>query len=261
MSENAARLPMTAPPMVGLLLGLGSLRQDLLAQLPGLISSLPGLLPPLGFILPFPPSSLSYVSALHPPPSECAFITRSNLVWALQGITMPYKALATSMGVVPRSGGWKELVWEGGVSGSYWAFDPVLALQFPHQKKDSTSNVLCKFAVYYLRISYSGTSRRRPAYCRGGKPGQGFGQLDDSYNGWKGSKGFGDLTLIRFCPLNAGPMAEHCPTVLRTLRPDPFSLAFKVLCGTGRPQPTSAASPPAYPHVTAPSSVHVLFSC
>lgn len=66
---------------------------------------------------------------------------------------MPYKALATSMGVVHRCSGWKELVWEGGASGSYWAFDTVPAPQFPHQNKDLTNNVQLvpyKFVVYFL---------------------------------------------------------------------------------------------------------------
>lgn len=84
--------------------------------------------------LPSPPSA-------HHTPRVRLCYSWSNLVWALQGIITPYRALATSMGVVQHCGLWEELVWEG-ASGSCWVFDLMPIPHFPHLNNYSTSNVL-----------------------------------------------------------------------------------------------------------------------
>lgn len=94
--------------MVGLLLGLGFLRHYLPAQLPLHVHFRPGG-PSSTLWQAHPPflNLVAWVSTFRPPTSVCAFVIQSNLVWALQGIITPYKALATSIGIV-RPSLWSE---------------------------------------------------------------------------------------------------------------------------------------------------------
>nr|KAF6355273.1 hypothetical protein mMyoMyo1_011451 [Myotis myotis] len=141
----------------------------------------------------------------------------------------PNTASATCIGVAHCLDRWKELVWEGGASGSCCALDPVPALSFPSLTKRP------------LRSGVGLLCLRRSALS--------------VQNSWKGSKGVGLGPVAS----HTGPMAE--PRVRgKTCRPEgsedsPCALALKVLWHSQAPLYSSSLT-----CCLTPSSVRVLFS-